>query len=183
LAVTFAKEYTVFHQDLKTYRQSRNLSQKQAGELVGVTDAAWSRWESGKRLMPLQLLRQLDGHEPLVLAWHAAHARLATKRQEVDRSRKPGPCPLTMALHLEHVGWTATRLAKESGVPVGVLRRWLAGTSQPIAAYWEALGKVCPSCLSNPHPMGKALVARYRAEWDGRTLAEWLAGLGVCDEP
>ncbi len=169
----------MFHQDLKTYRQSRGLTQKQAGELVGVTDAAWSRWESGKRLMPLQLMRQLDGHEPLVLPWHAAHARLATKRQQVSRSRKPGgPCPLAMHLHLDRLGWTTTRLAAESGVPVGVLRRWLAGKTQPIAAYWEALGKVCPSCLTNPHPMGRALVARWRAE-ASEPLAVWLAE--VCD--
>jgi transcriptional regulator with XRE-family HTH domain len=168
-----------FAYDLKTYRQSRGLTQKQAGELVGVTDAAWSRWESGKRLMPLQLLRLLHGHEPLVLAWHVAHARLATKRQQVSRARKPGgPCPLTMALHLERVGWSATKLAAVSGVPVGVLRRWLAGKSQPIAAYWEALGKVCPSCLTNPHPMGRALVARWRAE-ASEPLAVWLAE--VCD--
>ena len=163
-----------FAQDLRDWRQSRNLSQTAAGELVGVTRAAWCRWESGKRLMPLQLLRQLGEHEPLVLPWHAAHARLATKRQQVSRGRKPGgPCPLTMALHLERVGWTTTKLAAVSGVPVGVVRRWLSGKSQPIAAYWEALGKVCPSCLSNPHPMGRALVARWRAE-ASEPLAVWL---------
>jgi hypothetical protein len=129
--------------------------------------------------MPLQLLRLLHGHEPLVLAWHVAHARLATKRQQVSRARKPGgPCPLTMALHLEWANWTPTKLAAVSGVPVGVIWRWLAGKSQPIAAYWEALGKVCPSCLSNPHPMGRALVARWRAE-AGEPLAVWLAE--VCD--
>ncbi len=170
-----------FAQDLRDWRQSRNLSQTAAGHLVGVTKAAWSRWESGARLMPLQLLRQLGGHEPLVLPWYVAEARLATKRQQVSRGRKPGgPCPLAMHLHLERVGWTATQLAKESCVPVGVLRRWLAGKSQPIAAYWEALGKVCPSCLSNPHPMGRALVARWRAE-AGEPLAVWLAGLEVGD--
>jgi transcriptional regulator with XRE-family HTH domain len=169
----------VFHKDLKTYRQARNLSQVAAGDLVGVTDAAWSRWESGKRLMPLQLVRLLDGHEPLVLPWHAAHARLATKRQEVSRTRKPGgPCPLTMALHLDRLGWTATKLAAVSGVPVGVLRRWLSGKSQPIAAYWPALGKVCPTCLSNQHPMGRALLQRWREE-GGEPLAVWLAGLEV----
>ena len=168
-----------FAQDLKTYRQSRNLSQTAAGELVGVTRAAWCRWESGARLMPMQLLRQLNGHEPLVLPWYVAEARLATKRQQVSRGRKPGgPCPLTMALHLEWANWTTTKLAAVSGVPVGVLRRWLSGKSQPIAAYWPALGKVCPSCLSNPHPMGRALVARWRAE-GGEPLAVWLAGLEV----
>ena len=167
-----------FAKDLKTYRQSRGLTQKQAGELVGVTDAAWSRWESGKRLMPLQLLRLLDGHEPLVLPWYVAEARKGQKWDAVSRARKPGgPCPLTMALHLERVGWTATKLAAESGVPVGVICRWLSGKSQPIAAYWDALGKVCPSCLSNPHPMGRALIARYRAEGGGFRLAFWLKNL------
>jgi hypothetical protein len=57
----------------------------------------------------------------------------------------------------------------------------LAGKSQPIAAYWEALGKVCPSCLTNPHPMGRALVARWRAEGDGFRLAFWLKDLEVGD--
>jgi hypothetical protein len=87
-----------------------------------------------------------------------------------------------MHLHLEQVGWTATQLAKESCVPVGVLRRWLAGKSQPIAAYWEALGKVCPSCLTNPHPMGRALIAQYRAEGDGFRLAFWLKDLEASNE-
>jgi hypothetical protein len=83
-----------------------------------------------------------------------------------------------MALHLEWANWTTTKLAAVSGVPVGVLRRWLSGKSQPIAAYWEALGRVCPSCLSNPHPMGRALVVRWRAE-ASEPLAVWLAGLEV----
>jgi len=167
-----------FAQDLRDWRQSRNLSQTAAGELVGVTKAAWWRWEAGARLMPWQLLRQLGGHEALVLPWYVAEARKGQKWDAVVRSRKPGgPCPLAMALHLERVGWTTTRLAAESGVPVGVLRRWLSGKSQPIAVYWPALGKVCPSCLSNPHPMGRALIQRYRAEGDGFRLAFWLKDL------
>jgi len=175
-----------FAKDLKTYRKSRGLTQKQAGELVGVSDAAWARWESGRRLMPLQLLCQIEPPVALVLSWQAAcremlEARKA-KRRAIPRQRKPGPCPLTMALHLERVGWTATQLAKESGVPDGVIYRWLAGKSQPIAAYWEVLGKVCPSCLSNPHPMGRALLQRYRAEGGGKSLADWLAGLEVGNE-
>ena len=171
-----------FAQDLKTYRQSRNLSQTAAGNLVGVTKAAWSRWESGARLMPLQLVVQLGTDAGLLLEWHAARAAMNARKAAVVRGRKPGgPCPLTMALHLERVGWTATKLAAVSGVPLGVLRRWLAGKSQPIAAYWDALGKVCPSCLSNPHPMGRALVARWRAE-ASEPLAVWLAGLEVGNE-
>ena len=169
-----------FAQDLKTYRQERNLSQTAAGHLVGVTKAAWSRWESGARLMPLQLLRLLDPPTELWRSWGMAHGAMQDRKAAVVRSRKPGgPCPLTMALHLEQLGWTATQLAKESGVPAGVLWRWLSGKSQPIAAYWPALGKVCPSCLTNPHPMGRALIARYRAEGNGRALAVWLAGLEV----
>jgi len=163
-----------FAKDLKTYRKSRGLTQKQAGELVGVSDAAWARWESGRRLMPLRLLRLLDPPTELWRSWGITHGQMQDRKAAVDRSRKPGPCPLTMALHLERVGWTATQLAKESGVPDGVIYRWLAGKSQPIAAYWEVLGKVCPSCLSNPHPMGRALLQRYRAEGGGKSLADWL---------
>jgi hypothetical protein len=129
--------------------------------------------------MPLQLVCQLEPPQvDLVLSWQAACREMLESqkaKRAKPRQRKPGgPCPLAMALHLERVGWSATRLAAESGVPVGVLRRWLAGKSQPIAAYWEALGKVCPSCLTNPHPMGRALVARWRAE-SSEPLAVWLA--------
>jgi len=166
-----------FAKDLKTYRKSRGLTQKQAGELVGVSDAAWARWESGRRLMPLRLLRLLDPPTELWRSWGITHGQMQDRKAAVDRSRKPGPCPLTMALHLERVGWTATQLAKESGVPEGVIYRWLAGKSQPIAAYWEALGKVCPSCLSNPHPMGRALLQRYRSEGGEFSLAFWLKDL------
>jgi DNA-binding transcriptional regulator YiaG len=167
--------------DLRDWRQSRNLSQTAAGHLVGVTKAAWSRWESGARLMPMQLLAQLDPPLPLLLSWQAACRQMLQARKAKlakPRQRIPGPCPLTMHLHLDRLGWTTTKLAAVSGVPVGVLRRWLAGKSQPIAAYWEALGKVCPSCLSNPHPMGRALLQRWREE-GGEPLAVWLAGLEV----
>ena len=151
-----------FAQDLRDWRQSRNLSQTAAGELVGVTKAAWSRWESGARLMPMQLVCQLEPPVALILTWQAACREMLESqkaKRAKPRQRKPGgPCPLTMVLHLDRLGWTTTKLAAVSGVPVGVLRRWLAGKSQPIAAYWPALGKVCPSCLSNPHPMGRALL-------------------------
>ena len=170
-----------FAQDLRDWRQSRNLSQTAAGELVGVTRAAWCRWESGARLMPMQLVCQLEPPLALLLSWQAAcRDRLQVRKAKLakPRQRIPGPCPLTMVLHLERVSWTTTKLAAVSGVPVGVLRRWLSGKSQPIAAYWEALGKVCPSCMTNPHPMGRALLQRWRAE-ASEPLAVWLAG--VCD--
>ena len=169
-----------FRIDLRDWRQRRALSQTAAGHLVGVTKAVWCRWESGKRLMPLQLVVQLGTDAGLLLEWHAARAAMNARKAAVVRGRKPGgPCPLTMHLHLDRLGWTTTKLAAVSGVPVGVLRRWLHGKSEPIAAYWPALGKVCPSCLSNPHPMGVAGLRRYRSEGNGRTLAVWLAGLEV----
>lgn len=36
-------------QRLKGWRTAKNISQREAGELVGVEQATWSDWESGKK--------------------------------------------------------------------------------------------------------------------------------------
>lgn len=174
-----------FQTDLKAFRNSRGWTQKQAAELVGVTEFAWWRWETvskGGRLMPLQLLCQLDPPLALLLSWQAAcREKVAANnaRWAIPKPRKPGPCPLAMLLHLQREGQTAADLSRDIGVPADTLRRWLAGKSEPIAAYWPAIAKVCPTCLTDRHPMGKTLAGRYRVEGRGVPLAVWLEGINA----
>lgn len=51
--------YAVFAQQLRDLRRSKNLTQEQAGELVGVSGATWSRWETGQNLPAVHHLRKL----------------------------------------------------------------------------------------------------------------------------
>jgi hypothetical protein len=80
-----------------------------------------------------------------------------------------------MLLHLQRRGLPVAALHRATGVPLRTLYGWLAGRTDPNPMFWGNLQRECPSCVTNPHPMGKALVRRYRESGTDLTLAVWLA--------
>ena len=66
---------------IKTFRESKNLTQKQLGELISVSDKTVSKWETEKGLPDITLL------EPLASALGVSVAELISGENIVNKNR------------------------------------------------------------------------------------------------
>jgi len=49
----------IFTEEIKRYRKTRNLTQKQLGELIGKTESSIQKYEAGKTEIPLNVLERI----------------------------------------------------------------------------------------------------------------------------
>lgn len=77
--------YVVFARQLRDLRRSKDLTQEQAGERVGVTGSTWSRWELGQNLPGPEHLRKLAEAFPAFKGDSSSY--LGQIRSAIDRDK------------------------------------------------------------------------------------------------
>ena len=71
---------------IKTWRASRNLSQQNMADLLGVTLGAYAHWESGRRAIPGTVDRVMQVYRTLEIAAPALLEGLT--QSTIDRAKK-----------------------------------------------------------------------------------------------
>lgn len=102
--------------ELRCRREALGLSQKLIADAFGTTQAAWSRWESGKRAIPAGVLAGMAGLEDAMRAEVDAHL------SALSGGRRPVMRP------------TATYLPNARAIPEGIDQELIADTIGRVAA-------------------------------------------------
>lgn len=129
---------------LSSYRTSRNLSVRRAGELVGGSHHVWAKWEAGAVPNPVYL-RRLAGVLELPVS-------------EVRRLAGPDPVrlPSTLGEEQSHplararlqAGLSAAEFARRLHVSPSLVSRWEDGKRLPLRRGFPAIAHVLGSDMS-----------------------------------